>query len=179
MSRWNWLSRHTGSPLRGNLHGSLDVSIDQIEQMVANKAAALVYLHPSDFLKLTTLDDASRDSIIAESKSLIEYNAFTHARASIIPPHLDVEIKGKDAGKILGHEGRHRAAAVLKSGGTRMPVFLIPKVNGYSVRTVPDPSSRWGRPVEPRDFPLFLRAQFRPRVRVNLTDIQPMPERGL
>lgn len=97
-----------------------------------NKAIGVYMMSPKDFLGLTV--DRPLNQWIQEEKddtfTVAEYNKFTQAGKTIIMPFLDVDI---DTGKVLGHEGRHRAAALLADGETSMPVAITLKQNRYSI----------------------------------------------
>lgn len=95
-------------------------------QAKGNKSIGHLMMHPLDFLKLTT--PGSTSQWIAEekpyTKTLDEYNGFAEEGTSILPPWLDVDLKN---GQVVGHEGRHRAMAVINAGGTKFPVFVVLK----------------------------------------------------
>jgi hypothetical protein len=51
------------------------------------------------------------------------YNRFVKQGKSDTHPFLKIEYNAKNA-RVIGHEGRHRAAALIKKGGSEMPVAL-------------------------------------------------------
>jgi hypothetical protein len=82
-----------------------------------NHDALLVVMNPMDFLKLTTPDDDELQSIIDKvDRSLADYNSGVgeYNKSNYNLPYLNVLWP---SGKIVGHEGRHRAAMVYKEGG--------------------------------------------------------------
>ena len=113
----------------------LNITPMHLRQMKDNKTAGYIMMRPLDFLQLTTPGIREIDEIRAECKALKEYNEYAETGDNILPPWLDIEIDEKDKrwvyGKIIGHEGRHRAAACINAGVTTMPVFLNGKM-GYS-----------------------------------------------
>ena len=100
--------------------GVMDVARD-------NYAALIATMHPEDFLALTTTGEEE----------------LSHIRNAEFAPDLDAFKAGSDhrfrpdayympflrvvlaTGKVIGHEGRHRAAMVQRSGGTSFPVSII------------------------------------------------------
>ena len=125
--------------------GDLVVTEEQREQAEGLKAVGFVKMAPGDFLKLTTPTDTDVAEIAHEARSLDEYNSFARRGETIIPPFLDVDRK---SGKVCGHEGRHRAAALQRD-----------------------------EPGTPLDVPHTLHAEFKPRVfskKLDKTSWQPI-----
>lgn len=86
--------------------------------------ALIAVMHPVDFLKLTTNDQAHLDSIIdTVDRTVDQYNSgeSEYNKFEYNIPYLLVSYP---SGKVMGHEGRHRAAMVLKSGGISFPVAI-------------------------------------------------------
>lgn len=72
----------------------------------------------ADFLELTTSDDGVVEGIKQQA------GAFDPARfdsTESFLPYLDID---PETGEVTGHEGRHRAAALLASGAVDMPVVI-------------------------------------------------------
>jgi hypothetical protein len=98
----------------------LDINDQQREVAVSNKMHSLVHMHPRKFLELTTHDDQHMSEIKGAAQSLKAYNDHTRDRHIQVAPFLHIH----HTGKVIGHEGRHRAAAVLNAGHDTMPVYL-------------------------------------------------------
>lgn len=112
---------------KSDLHTS-----DQMKRMAEdNKAFGFVDIHPQDFLNLTTQDKSEMDRIMSDAKDLDFYNEKTQSGNIIQPPHLEFD---HATGKIEGHEGRHRAAALLRAGKDKMTVAMYPTRGGYKRR---------------------------------------------
>ena len=127
----------------------------QVRQARDNlRASAFTWMHPMDFLRLATREDAAIERIASEAQSLAVYNAASLGRSLDLPAFLEVELSGDRYGFVLAHEGRHRAAAVLGAGGNLMPVALVASESGRVVE------------IETNEFPRQFRGQFRPSVRV-------------
>lgn len=80
----------------------------------------------NEFLELTTRDNAMEDKIKAEAP---KYSAQKFDNPETLLPNLTVY---PSEGKIVDHEGRHRAAALLAEGAKDMPV-VIKTINSYEV----------------------------------------------
>lgn len=125
--RLNDLFEGYNLPLLGN----------EIPKARGSYGAFLISISAEDFLRITTNDQESIDQIkskpFPQSKEEFidwrgEDGANEYDKYNI--PFLKVVIP---SGKIIGHEGRHRAAMVLKKGGTNIPVILYPYENsGYA-----------------------------------------------
>jgi len=124
------------------LAAELKINERQVANAVSENSFGWAEMHPNDFLLLTT-DDAVDLATIKNSAKEVE---FYNRAGSIIHPFIGFDLK---TGKLDGHEGRHRAAAVLKSGGTSLPVALYARYDG---KYRPD--------VEPRHLPRVLKGQF-------------------
>ena len=78
----------------------------------------------NEFLELTTRDDAMENKIKAEAP---KYSAQKFDNPETLLPNLTVY---PSEGKIVDHEGRHRAAALQAEGAKDMPV-VIRTINSY------------------------------------------------
>jgi hypothetical protein len=88
-------------------------------------AAMVVVMNPRDFIRLSTpADEVSQiysdkfASNVADYKSGVD-DRFNKNNYGM--PFLDVEYP---SGKVLSHEGRHRAAMIAKEGGTKFPCVI-------------------------------------------------------
>ncbi len=125
------------------------VTPDHVAFAKGNKASAFIWMRPADFLTLTlpvgyaklTLPFSPREELMAEAE---EFDV-ERAAKEYQTPFLQVEM---GTGRVVGHEGRHRAAGLIKSSyAGKMPVAIILKAEGYSRRGSLD------------DVPAMLRAQ--------------------
>lgn len=90
-------------------------------------AALVVTMDPRDFIRLTVRSEAEVGRIIENTKvGLRDYN-----KAEYFMPFLDVNYSD---GRVLGHEGRHRAAMIIKEGGTVFPVLIAFRQKYFGVR---------------------------------------------
>ena len=117
-----------------------------------NKVSFAAAMDPEVFLRLTTRDAAEADKIVAEAKPLEFYNQLSETRQILVAPLLRVDV---DSGVVEAHEGRHRAAAVLKNGEDVMEV---------GITLCRDRSGNRRFSVE--DCPPFIRGQFKNGVRI-------------
>ncbi len=147
--------------------------------MRGNKSCGYVYMPPRDFLYLTS-NDSYNKTLLDEALTLDEYNKYAKQGKNVIPPFLIIECGDlatppmrhhspsmSPLGKVLGHEGRHRAAACINAGVSQMPVFLISAFFGmkdFQVKKFPDdPSKKYElRHVDKVDFPEFAIGQESP-----------------
>lgn len=132
---------------------------EHLLQAIGNKAAAVAIMSPDDFLDLTTEDAAQKRRIIASAKPLEFYNDLARKHKILIAPNLMVDIR-QDFGRVQAHEGRHRAAAFMKAGGTDFPVFIRLADGYYGIRKIQDENNRYGRLIERRDIPEGFIGQF-------------------
>lgn len=90
----------------------------------SRKASFVAVMSPRDFIRLTTRNDEAFDSIVKNTKvELDQYKSGDneyHKADSYFMPFLNVSMTGK----VLGHEGRHRAAMVMKAGGDKFPCTI-------------------------------------------------------
>ena len=81
----------------------------------------ITYISPIDFLKATTTSLEHENEIRKEAGTLNR----EQLKKEFHEPHLEVEIKNGQL-VIIGHEGRHRMAALAKEGIKKVPVIIIP-----------------------------------------------------
>ena len=89
-----------------------------------NYDALICVMNPIDFIRLTTEDEESLNRIFTdEFSSLDDFNkeGSTYNKNSYNMPFLKVI---HETGKVLGHEGRHRAAMIAKAGGKSFPCTI-------------------------------------------------------
>jgi hypothetical protein len=92
--------------------------------------AFIVVMRPSDFLELTTSSQeelaqiTAREFPIPDEKYNADYGDLGLTSGRFDMPFLYVQFP---SGKIVGHEGRHRAAMILASGGKSFPVMIYPR----------------------------------------------------
>jgi hypothetical protein len=141
--------------LEALMSASLLLTEKQVRMARSNlRASAFTWMHPMDFLRLTTRDDAAIERIASHAEPLAVYNAASLSGSLDLPAFLDVDLSEGQYGHVLAHEGRHRAAAVLEAGGNLMPVALVASESARVVE------------IDPSEFPRQFRGQFRPSVRV-------------
>lgn len=99
-----------------------ELEMSDLQHKVAkgNKQHVLVHMHPLHFLDLTTDSKMPPSHFRSAAQKVDDYNSYTRSGETLNSPFLTIH---KD-GKVLGHEGRHRAAALLNDGETRMPVHI-------------------------------------------------------
>jgi len=114
-----------------------------------NSSQVIVEMPPEDFLKLTTHTEEDWVHFLRAAKPLVQYNRYS--KMGNDDKYLDWVNRGKDRkdddyelgsrqhpflmiqidetnptrGKVMKHEGRHRAAAYMKRGGKSYPVALM------------------------------------------------------
>lgn len=91
------------------------------------KVTAVVKMDPRAFLDLTTTDSSHAHEIKEEALPLDKYNEFAAKKESGIPPFLKIDLSENEPwlGKVIGHEGRHRSAALVANGEFTMSVAII------------------------------------------------------
>ena len=125
----------------------LRITPRMLQQAKGNKCQVIVEIPIVDFLKLTTRTDEQIEQIKKEAKNIRQYNkwakmadnsefdAFVNRNreereyGTIIMPFLDINVEKKT---VIGHEGRHRAAAALASNNSTIPVALCLRGNFHS-----------------------------------------------
>lgn len=168
------------------------------QNAVGQKCQVIVQMPVLDFLRLTTVDDADIEATFRkQAHPLDSYNKWNrmgdekefaaqvnqgktsqdkdYEWGRIVGPFLriDLDPPAGTSGKVSGHEGRHRAAAVLNAGGKVIPVALcLRPFKGQFPRS-------YGPEYELHadHLPLVVQGQFRP-VRVRTKDWKPL-ERDL
>lgn len=91
-----------------DLFENLAITDTHIRQARGNKQNFLVKIAAKNFLKLTTRNEEVVQDIMSKCKTTDEYNEYAAKGENIIMPFLQIEDD-----KVTGHEGRHRAAALL------------------------------------------------------------------
>jgi hypothetical protein len=141
-------------------------------------AAGFIEMHPDDFLRLTTKDDEQARDIAAKAKSVATYNEWVRSGEIRVTPFLDVD---RSNGRVCGHEGRHRAAALrAEEPGTRMKVAIVLRNPGCkSTRAAFETRERNGveqaRWYDGRDVPDVFTGQARPvSVEVDAASFEPL-----
>lgn len=82
----------------------------------SEKATFVAVIDPIEFIRLTVPSEDAIQRIIDNTKvELPQYD-----RNDYFMPYLYVN----ESGKIIGHEGRHRAAMIHKAGGDRFPITI-------------------------------------------------------
>ena len=96
------------------------------DQARAAKTQIIVLMPPLHFLKLASPPDQI-NSFLKNSQRLKAYNSYIKTGETMVLPFLRIDIglayEGV-VGRVTGHEGRHRAAAVHNAGGKWMRVGL-------------------------------------------------------
>lgn len=105
-----------------------DLPIHPYQKRVAagNKCIGYIVMSPEKFLDLTTIDATNKQKIIDSAQPLDVYVKSIRTKNNLVMPFLNLEVKklGDMKGEVVGHEGRHRAAALMKAGKKRMPVAI-------------------------------------------------------
>jgi hypothetical protein len=87
--------------------------------------AMICVMNPADFIRLTTTNEREYQDVLDDAKvSLDDFKKGTDPdfnKSSYNIPFLRVV---QETGKVKGHEGRHRAARVLKAGGDKFPCVI-------------------------------------------------------
>lgn len=108
------------------------VTTRQLDIAKDNKAVGYLYLDPLDFLALT-VNGAVSSWIESEERqeaqafrALAEYNEWSRQGKILCMPYLSIDT---DTGKVLDHEGRHRAVACDRAK-KKIPVAIDLRING-------------------------------------------------
>ena len=141
---------------------------ENIRQAKGNKHAGTIIIDPMDFLRLTTPGDSYIKEILDESLTLKEYNDFSRNGSSIHMPWLDVSVDGIDRyrdwikrGSVIGHEGRHRAAALINKGINKIPISVCLYRKGKAERYKTTDDDPWSKnPWTRNDIPKVLYGEF-------------------
>lgn len=94
--------------------------------------AYITRMTPDQFLKLT-VPFGSRSRIVGQSHKLNMDEFKGATRFQPLQLHIDHE-----TGEVLGHEGRHRAVALLDAGVLNMPVLLFDSSSKYDKTHIPE-----------------------------------------
>jgi hypothetical protein len=154
------------------------VTNKNIRQAMSNKSIGYFKMSPREFLLLTTRRSPEQwiESEDAEDQiqTVEQYNNWQRDGSSIHMPWLDVTYNGSARGKIVGHEGRHRAAALIQAGWRNedcFPVAVILREDGKSpiyyktVLTDPDdPYSGQKQMLDLQDVPARFVGQYNSNV---------------
>ena len=150
--------------------GELLLTDKMRERVKRFPASGFINLSPGDFLKLTTTSDQDASAIAEKSHSVEQYNQWVREGEILITPFLDVD---RYTGKICSHEGRHRAAALLKEEpGTRMKVAVVLRDRNCRRADPIVEKGEWGtktfrvRHLGVKDLPKSLVGQYRADVSV-------------
>jgi len=139
-----------------------------------NKASVWIPINPVNFLRLTTTDDVHMEKIFSSSRPLDDYNTWSLNGEMGLAPTLRVE---RDSGKVVSHEGRHRAAALLKADpDARMwvSIVLTGEHGGHNYDLIPGKGFE-KRFLGPEDVPTVLRGEFRStRVSIPRSEMVPI-----
>lgn len=153
------------------------VTADHVINARGNKAVGFLPMHPIELLLLTTSSEEHLQELISpdpdrkgQKKPLEQYNYWATTGESIIPPFLRVQLSD---GKVDGHEGRHRAAALYREDPDALMWVAIELLDetGHAVyyeeppyeAGKPFPSQR-RRYLDESDVPPIFLGQFRPTV---------------
>ena len=94
------------------------------DQARGNKTQVIVLMPPMDFLRLAAPPDAIKD-FMAQTQGLQAYNRYAKSGENILMPFLRIAVLSNTHGKVISHEGRHRAASLIKAHGDWMRVALM------------------------------------------------------
>jgi GNAT superfamily N-acetyltransferase len=108
--------------------GQLRTSQHGLRMARTSKDQILATMDPNRFIELTTPDRAEADQIRKSARSLLAYNRYDKGIGGDRMPFLLVQLDRDGSAKIVGHEGRHRAAALAAKNGRDFPltIALIP-----------------------------------------------------
>lgn len=115
---------------------AFDVSETQKKWVIRAKGVAVYPMDPNDFLKLTTRNQADIDPIMDKAKSIEFYNSKAKEGGITVHPFVDVIA---ETGKVKAHEGRHRAAALIKEGIDIFQVAILvrPEYKHWEIEDLP------------------------------------------
>ena len=112
------------------VEANLKLRPDVIRKAHGAYGAFIVVMRPADFLDLTTSSVEELRQIKDKPFPIPDdkYNA-DHADLGLKAGRFDMPFLYVQfpSGKIVGHEGRHRAAMILASGGKSFPVMIYPR----------------------------------------------------
>ena len=161
---------------------SLTITPRMLDNARGNKCVGWIIMNPLDFLRLTTTKPNVFDWIQQEkgdTKTVSEYNGFAASGKSILMPWLDVD---RHTGKVVGHEGRHRAIAVYVADSRKFPVAICLRDRGYPIyytQPYPDPRDLVKKFMTKEDVPPVFIGQFVHReVAINTETMEAFWARG-
>lgn len=108
--------------LQALIESPLALTPRMVHGAAQNKSQVLIELDPTKFLELTSTADF-RQEMKQFTKKLDVYNAAVKQGEILVMPFLVIKFD-RNRGKVVGHEGRHRAAALLAHGENKMIVAL-------------------------------------------------------
>lgn len=126
----------------------IDSLIDEYGYIDGRTKAYAARIRPSDFVYSTTPDEKYAREIYDEAGQL-DIEELTGESQT---PFLYVETSG-DNWQIVGHEGRHRMAAMDAAGITDAPVVLVMYKNGYRAPDMYAPET--SHDLEGQNFPSY------------------------
>jgi hypothetical protein len=91
--------------------------------------ATVIHMHPKDFLSV------ARNGDNPDKKKTVDSLMASNTKFSEIP-ELHFKHDGEGHARVSGHEGRHRARALLAANVSSMPVILKQSYNGGDVAPV-------------------------------------------
>lgn len=122
--------------------GQLRISPRMERNAIDLKAQLIVLMSPEDFLSLTSSKEHV-NQIHQGALPLYRYNQYTkigdnekykdfisklrgeEQYGSSVHPFLQIEFNNRLNGVVTGHEGRHRAAALIAKNSKKMPVAIL------------------------------------------------------
>lgn len=137
----------------------LNVNAEHRRQARGNGAHFIAEMDPKKFLELTTGDELSARAIMQDAQGIDDYNRYADEGSNILMPFLDVSDE-----KVVGHEGRHRAASLINAGHDKMPVAFKIKPSADSeldqmvVQKYGDFGWKYGMTFE--DMPNMIKGQY-------------------
>ena len=137
-------------------------TVDKYLQDYASKSspkyaqAYIAYISPEKFLNLTTT--AAGRLFISEETKPLDLDKLKSATVDQ-PFQLVIDQSSVGEGAVRGHEGRHRATALMRAGVERIPVLLFDSSNKYSKQPLPA---------------LFLSGQFNKSANEVVRNVQPL-----
>jgi len=138
----------------------LPLSKQGVKQSFSRYPGLVAVMDPKDFIRLTTTSDKEFNEIFKNNSDYNFVDKFDKDEYQM--PFLEVIL---DSGKIIGHEGRHRAAIIAEHGGTHFPVMVYFYDTKYHLKGHPKYSDYDNHPwtnaaFEIEDMPEVLIGQF-------------------
>jgi hypothetical protein len=148
------------------------------QQARGNKNQLIILINPMDFLKLTS-PPGEIETFMRNTQGLLAYNRYAKSGENIIMPFLRILVNGI-YGKVTAHEGRHRAAAVIKAGGDWMRVAVELKANrDYEPQMYKDAIAKYGYPksnleyyMTEKDLPKKILGQYDSQVIIDSSNLR-------